>query len=73
MKLKYLDQKWNYKPEYDIQDFVRVNYIETYDTGKILKLMKQLYTLRLYENRWEYADNDFLYDTLEEEKKAFIS
>ena len=54
MKLTYLNQKWNYKPEYDIADFTRVNCIEDYDPTKILKLMVKLYSIRCQENRPEY-------------------
>jgi hypothetical protein len=54
MKLTYLDQKWYYKPEYDIADFTRVNCIEDYDPTKVLKLMVKLYSIRCQENRPEY-------------------
>ena len=56
MKLTYLDKKWNYKPEYDIADFARVNCMEDYNPRTVLKLMKALYSLWLEENRPEYAD-----------------
>lgn len=55
MKLTYLGTKWNYKPEYDIDDFTRVNEMEDYNPRTVLKLMKALYSLRLDENRPEYA------------------
>lgn len=56
MKIKYLDQYWHYKPEYDIADFVRCNCIESYKPQSILKLMKALYPLWLNENWPEYCE-----------------
>ena len=57
MKIKYLDQYWHYKPEYDIQDFTRVNCMEDYNPITVLKLMKALYPLWLQENWSEYVDD----------------
>ena len=56
MKLTYLWQKWNYKPEYDIADFTRVNCMEDYNPVTVLKLMQALYPIRLRENRPEYME-----------------
>lgn len=56
MKLTYLWQKRHYKPEYDIQDFARVNCMEDYNPITVLKLMKALYPLRLEENWPEYYE-----------------
>lgn len=56
MKLTYLWQSWHYKPEYDIEDFRRVNCLEDYSPFKIIKLMKALYPIRLNENRPEYNE-----------------
>lgn len=56
MKIKYLDQYWHYKPEYDIWDFVRTNCIEEYRPQTIIKLMKALYPLWLNENWPEYCE-----------------
>ena len=56
MKLTYLWTKRNYKPEYDIDDFARVNEMDDYNPRTVLKLMKALYSLWLDENRPEYAD-----------------
>ena len=56
MKISYLGTKWNYKPEYDIDDFARVNEMDDYNPKTVLKLMKVLYSLWLDENRPEYAD-----------------
>lgn len=50
MKLEYLWQKWNYKPEYEPNDFIRVNNLEEYDVSKILKIMAKLYVISLDEN-----------------------
>lgn len=57
MKLTYLNQQWYYKPEYDIQDFVRVNCMEEYEPVKVIKLMKALYPIRLEENWPEYYED----------------
>lgn len=57
MKLTYLNQQWYYKPEYDIQDFVRVNCMEEYNPVKVIKLMKALYPIRLEENWPEYYED----------------
>ena len=54
-----MDTTWNYKPEYDIEDFARVNSMEDYNPRTVLKLMSKLYNLWLEENRPEYSD--FLY------------
>ena len=51
MKLTYLWQKRYYKPEYDIEDFRRVNNLEDIDPRKILKIMQALYPIWLRENR----------------------
>lgn len=51
MKLTYLWQKRHYKPEYDIEDFRRVNNLEDIDPRKILKIMQALYPIWLRENR----------------------
>ena len=59
MKIKYLDQYWHYKPEYDIADFARVNCMEDYNPITVLKLMKALYPLFLQEN---YPDLFNVYD-----------
>ena len=56
MKIKYLDQYWHYKPEYDLQDFARVNCLEDCDPFKLVKLMKALYPLWINENRPEYDE-----------------
>ncbi|MBO7694513.1 MAG: hypothetical protein J6T10_18005 [Methanobrevibacter sp.] len=56
MKIKYLDQSWHYKPEYDIQDFARVNCMDDYNPVTVLKLMKALYPLRLEEQWPEYYE-----------------
>ena len=56
MKLKYLWTAYNYKPEYDIADFVRVNCIENYKPQTILKIMKALYPLWIQENWPEYCE-----------------
>ena len=57
MKLTYLNQQWYYKPEYDIQDFARVNCMEEYNPVKVIKLMKALYPIRLEENWPEYYED----------------
>jgi hypothetical protein len=57
MKLTYLWQKWYYKPEYDIDDFARVNCMEDYNPKTVLKLMKALYSERLLENRPDYYED----------------
>lgn len=57
MKLVYLWQTRHYKPEYDIEDFRRVNCMEDIDPIKILKIMKALYPLWLRENRPEYMED----------------
>lgn len=54
MKIKYLDQYWHYKPEYWIDDFVRVNCLEDYDPRKIVKMMVKLYAYWCNEQRPEY-------------------
>lgn len=59
MKLTYLWQVRHYKPEYDIEDFRRVNNLEDIDPRKILKIMKALYPLWLQENRPDLCE-DFL-------------
>lgn len=51
MKLTYLWQTRHYKPEYDVEDFRRVNCMEDVDPRKIIKIMKALYPLWLRENR----------------------
>ena len=56
MKIKYLWQYRHYKPEYDIQDFTRVNEMEDYNPITVLKLMKALYPIWLNENRPEYTE-----------------
>lgn len=60
MKLKYLEQYWYYKPEYDIQEFARANFLDEYRPETVLKLMKSLYPLWLHENRPEYCDGSYL-------------
>lgn len=50
MKIKYLDQYWHYKPEYDISDFARVNCMEDYNPVTVAKLMLALYPLWMNEN-----------------------
>lgn len=50
MKLTYLDTKWNYRPEYQLEDFIRVNELENYDTTKLIKIMVKLYELYMEEN-----------------------
>lgn len=57
MKIKYLGTMYHYKPEYDIQDFVRVNCIEEYRPQTIIKLMKALYPLWIQENRPEFCED----------------
>lgn len=57
MKITYLWTKWNYKPEYDIQDFARVNCMDDYNPKTVLKLMKALYPLWLLENWPEYYED----------------
>lgn len=57
MKIKFMDQQWYYKPEYDIDDFARVNCMEDYNPITVLKLMKALYPLWLEENRPEYYED----------------
>jgi hypothetical protein len=54
MKIKYLWNRWYFKPEYDIDDFARANAMEDYNPRTVLKLMKALYSLWLEENRPEY-------------------
>ena len=54
MKIKYLWNRWYFKPEYDIDDFARANSMEDYNPRTVLKLMKALYSLWLEENRPEY-------------------
>jgi len=49
-----MDTKWYYKPEYDIEDFARVNCMEDYNPRTVLKLMRALYALWLEENRPDY-------------------
>lgn len=56
MRIKYLGTQWHYKPEYDIEDFARVNCMEEYNPRIVLKLMKALYPLWLEENRPDYYD-----------------
>jgi len=51
MKIKYLWQTRHYKPEYDPEDFRRVNDMWDTDLRKIIKLMKALYPLWVEENR----------------------
>lgn len=50
MQIKYLWQRWYYKPEYQVWDFIRVNNLENYDIGKVLKIMVRLYALCMDEN-----------------------
>lgn len=57
MKLKFMWQTRHYKPEYDIDDFARVNCMEDYNPVTVLKLMKRLYPIRLEENRPEYSED----------------
>ena len=57
MKIKYLDQYWHYKPEYDIAEFVRINCIEEYRPQTIIKIMKALYPLWIQENRPEFCED----------------
>lgn len=56
MKIKYLDQYWHYKPEYDVQDFARCNSMGDYDPVKVIKLMLALYPLWLNENYPEFFE-----------------
>lgn len=50
MKLTYLDRKWYYKPEYQLDDFIRVNGLEWVSLDKVLKIMVKLYALSLDED-----------------------
>lgn len=50
MKLNYLDRKWYYKPEYDLDDFVRVNELSWMRTSTVIKIMVKLYALYMDEN-----------------------
>ncbi len=50
MRLTYLWQKWYYKPEYQLADFVRINGLENYDISKVLKIMAKLYVISLDED-----------------------
>lgn len=59
MKLTYLWSVWHYKPEYDIQDFTRVNCMEDYNPVTVIKLMKALYPIWLNENWPEYCEESF--------------
>lgn len=54
MKLTYLWQKRNYKPEYEPDDFARVNGMEDYNPVTVLKLMVKLYSLWCQENWPDY-------------------
>jgi hypothetical protein len=60
MKIKYLGTVYHYKPEYDIDDFIRVNCIEDYKPQTVIKLMRALYPIRLQENYPEYFN---IYDS----------
>ena len=57
MKITFMDQKWYYKPEYDIDDFARANSMEDYNPITVLKLMKALYPLWLQENWPDYYED----------------
>ena len=50
MKLNYLDRKWYYKPEYDLDDFVRVNELSRMRASTVIKIMVKLYALYMDEN-----------------------
>ena len=50
MKIKFMDIIWNYKPEYHLEDFARVNEMDDYNPEKLLKIMVKLYALYLDEN-----------------------
>lgn len=63
MKISYLWAKRYYKPEYDIDDFARVNSMDDYNPRTVIKLMRALYSLRLQENYPEYFN---VYDTWNE-------
>ena len=54
MKLTYLWQTRNYKPEYEPDDFARVNGMEDYNPVTVLKLMVKLYSLWCQENWPDY-------------------
>ena len=58
MKITYLWTKRNYKPEYDIDDFARVNCMEDYNPTTVLKLMVRLYSLWVQENWPDYYQED---------------
>lgn len=47
MKLNYLDRKWYYKPEYSLDDFIRVNELDGVAIDKVCKIMVKLYALAL--------------------------
>lgn len=57
-----MNSTWYYKPEYDIQDFARVNCMEDYNPRTVLKLMSRLYNYWLTENRPEYSEDLDLLD-----------
>ena len=60
MKIKYLDQTWHYKPEYQLEDFIRVNELDEYSQEKLLKIMVKLYALYLDENYpWNFNPYEF--------------
>ena len=56
MRIKYMWQRWYYKPEYDISDFARINNMWDYNPFTVVKLMKKLYPLWIWENRPEYDE-----------------
>ena len=50
MRIKYLDRTWYYEPKYQLDDFIRVNELENYDTPKLIKIMVKLYEILMEEN-----------------------
>ena len=50
MKLTYLWTAYHYKPEYQLDDFIRVNELNGYNTSVVLKIMVKLYAMYMDEN-----------------------
>jgi hypothetical protein len=50
MKLNYLWTNYYYKPEYDLEDFVRVNELDWMRESTVVKIMVKLYALYMDEN-----------------------
>ena len=50
MKLNYLWTNYYYKPEYDLEDFVRVNELGWMRESTVVKIMVKLYALYMDEN-----------------------